>query len=201
MIFSKRPANWRILSSIAMLMLTLLLVGCGTDSTTGTTATPTPKPPTPTPTPNVVPQTFTGKDFTVKYPTDWKTSGDNPVIITDSVGIYNMTITSIANANGDATVDKVLDGGISGAKGTMKTPDTVNMPATTTVGGQTWSQRAISDTSSADGVELVALAINYPDKSPNTKSYLIIYATTKALFDQASTKYFMPMLQSFKFNP
>lgn len=200
MIFSKKLANWQVLSSIAMILVILALASCGTGGT-GSTVTPTPQPPTPTPLPNVLTQTFTGKDFTIKYPTDWKTTGDSPIIISDALAIYDMTITSIANPNGIAATDKMLDGGISGIKGTMKSSQAVTMPATVIINGQTWSQRAISGTA-ADGqeVEFVFLGTNHPDNSPNTKGYVVFYGTAKAQFDDASTKYFMPMLQSFKFN-
>jgi len=200
-IFSKKLTHWHILFGTTMLLVIVLLSSCGAGNTTGTTAPPTPKPPTPTPTPNVLTQTFTGKDFTIKYPTNWKNSSADPLTtFTDPSGPYIMTIGTGPNPNDAMPLDKMANDSLSNVKASMKDAEVVNMPATITIDGQTWSQFAISDKGSDTGMEVVALATNRPDNSPNTKGYVIIYTAQKASFDQIATTYFMPMLQSFKFN-
>ena len=111
-----------------------------------------------------------------------------------------MTIGTGPNPNDAMPLDKMANDSLSNVKASMKDAEVVNMPATITIDGQTWSQFAISDKGSDTGMEVVALATNRPDNSPNTKGYVIIYTAQKASFDQIATTYFMPMLQSFKFN-
>ncbi len=202
MILAKKLANWRILFGITMLLVTGLLASCGTGDTTATVATPTPKPPTPTPTPSVLTQTFTGADFSIKYPTNWKNSSTAPVAtFTDSSGPYIMTITAGPNPNNTTPLDKMSSDALASQKASMKDPEIVSISATITINGQVWHQFAIRDKGSDSGMEYVVLATNHPDNSPGTKGYLIIYAAKQSSFDQATTKYFMPMLDSFKFTP
>jgi hypothetical protein len=194
----------RIVLSISTLLLVMLLAACGgTGGTASSTpaATPTPKP---TPTPSVSFQTYTDSNFSIDYPQGWQGKPSNGTVsFTDSLGVYNLTVATTPNPEGAATADQLADGGITGAKTSIKNPQTVSVPPTTTVDGQTWSQRALTGTATENGqtvdLELVVLATNHPDKSPTTKGYIIVYATAKTLFDLSQSTYFLPMLQTFKF--
>jgi hypothetical protein len=149
-------------------------------------------------------KTYTGNGFTIKYPKDWKlTASSAEAAFTDPAGSYNLTIGSTPNPNGAKTADQLADGGISGAKANLKNVKTINLPQTTTVDKQTWSQRSISGTSTLNGqssdIEAVVLADNHPTRSAATKGYVLVYVSAKDTFEQANAKYFQAMLQSFKY--
>lgn len=149
-------------------------------------------------------KTYTGSGFTIQYPADWKVAtSSTEIAFTDPSGGYNLTIGSSPNPNGVKTADQLADGGITGAKANLKSVQTVDVPPTTIVGDQPWSQRSIIGTSALNGqsseIEAVVLANDHPVHTTATKGNVIVYVAAKNLFDQAQTKYFVPMLQSFKY--
>ncbi len=85
----------------------------------------------------------------------------------------------------------------------LKNAQTVSVPATTTIGGQSWSQKSISGTQRLNNqdtmLQVVVLATVHPGTTPLSKGYTIDYRTTTTMFNQANTAYFQPMLQSFHF--
>lgn len=191
----------RFFLSIAALICMVFLAACGGPGNSNSATAPTPKAPTPIPT--VALQTYTGQGFTLRYPADWKATGSAPVVIGDAVGLYNMSIGPTANPNGVVSADKAADGGLTGTKANLQNPQSVKVPATVTLNGLTWSQRAVIGNSTENGqtvsIELVILVTNHPAHAATTKSYILVYGAEKSLFDQASQMYFMPMLLSFKF--
>lgn len=223
MVFSTRPLMRRLAGGASVLVLMLVLVACGGGgtntkgaSTGGSTSANPIKQIVPTTLPSatvsVAPasatadltKTYTGNGFTIKYPTDWKlTTSTTEVALTDPAGSYNLTIGSTSNPNGAKTADQLADGGIAGAKENLKNVKTINLPQSTTVDNQTWSQRSISGTSTLNGqssdIEAVVLANNHPTRTTATKGYVLVYLAEKDTFDQAKTKYFQAMLQSFKY--
>jgi hypothetical protein len=149
-------------------------------------------------------KTYTGTGFTVEYPEDWKlTTSSTETAFTDPTGSYNLSIGSTPNPQGEKTAAQLTEGGIAGAKNNLKNVRTVNVPQTTTVAGQIWNQSSITGTSTLNGqssdVQAVVLANNHLAHSADTKGYVIVYVAAKDKFDQAQTKYFQPMLQSFKY--
>lgn len=148
--------------------------------------------------------TYTGNGYTIGYPQGWKvnTAGKS-VVFTDATGIYNFTIVVSPNPGGVASPDTVVNAGIQGVKGTMKNPQTVNVPPTTTIGGDTWVQKSIAGQSTAGSqsgtVQIVVASDNHPANSSSTNSFTIIYATLQSTFSAANAQYFQPMIQSFKF--
>jgi PsbP len=200
----------RSLMVACSIFLVLLLAACGnTGTTTGSTPTPTPtSPPSPTaassPTSSTTLTTYTGNGYTIGYPQGWKVNaaGKN-VVFTDSTGVYNLTIVVSPNPGGVASPDTVVNAGISSAQASLKNTQTVSVPASATIGGDTWVQKAIAGDSTASGqtgrVQLVVASDNHPASSPTTNSFTIIYGTLQATFDAANTQYFQPMIQSFKF--
>lgn len=219
MVFRIKCHSRSVAAGICLFVLTLLLVACGghTNSNTGSTGNSSSNSgsttnavqhvatPTATATPTVTYKTYTGTDFTIKYPQSWKmTTSNNEVVFTDPVGNYNMTIGATANPQGATTSAELVDGGVSGAKTNLKNTQTVTVPQTTTLDSQTWEQRSLSGTSTLNGqssdVETVVLATNHPTKTSETKGYVIVYVANKDQFSQADSMYFQPMLQSFKFN-
>lgn len=186
------------------LIITLLLAACGGGSSSS--ATPTPKP-TPSPTP-ASPTTYTGDGYTINYPQGWKitkSESTGTVTFADPVGIYNLSVAVTPNPGGAASKDTLVDAAVTGAKSKLKNPQTETIAPTTMVGGDTWSQRAVSGDATVNGqtatVKLVVIADNHPANSPSTKAFIIVYGTAKQLFDQANSAYFQSMLQSFKFTP
>lgn len=229
MVFPTQSLLRRLASGVSFLTLVLLLVACGggnnntksSNSNNGSTANPIKQiEPTGTATATAAAtrvatgtatatkmgpsKTYKGTGFTIDYPADWKvTTSNSETAFTDPSGNYNLTIGATPNPNGGKTASQLVDGGITGAKANLKNVQTVNVPQTTTVNGQTWSQRSISGTSTLNGqssdVQAVVLADNHPAHSSDTKGYVIVYVAGKDKFDQAQTKYFQPMLESFKY--
>ena len=149
-------------------------------------------------------KTYTGAGYTIQYPPDWKmTTSSAETAFTDPSGSYNLTIGSTPNPNSAKTADQLADGGITGAKTNLKNVQTVDVPQTTMVGGLPWSQRSITGTSTLNGqssdIAATVLANNHPLHTTDTKGYVIVCVAAKDKFDQAQTKYFQPMIQSFKF--
>jgi hypothetical protein len=189
------------------MMLALLLVACGGGTTSAPTPTPMPIPspsPTPSPTPTTSSITYSGTGYTITYPAGWKVNPvGTSVSFTDATGIYNLTIVVTPNPGAIASANTVATAGITGAKSRLKNPVDENVPATTSVGGDSWVQKSASGTSTSGGqsvvLQFVVIADNHPASSPSTNSFTIVYGTAKALFSSAMTSYFQPMLQSFKF--
>jgi hypothetical protein len=188
--------------------LVFLLAACsGIGSTTGSTPTPSPaSSPSPavTPTSATSLTTYTGNGYTIGYPQGWKVNaaGKN-VVFTDATGIYNLTIVVSPDPAGVVSPDTVVNASIQGVQSTLKNTQTVNVPPTTTIGGDSWVQKSIAGTSSAGGqtgtVQIVVASDNHPANSPSTSSFTIIYTTLQSGFDAANSQYFQPMIQSFKF--
>ena len=212
----------RLAGGAAVLALILLLVACGggsannkSNTSSGTSANPVKQvvpttmatvrvTGTATATKNPLFKTYTGTGYTIQYPPDWKmTTSSSETAFTDPSGSYNLTIGSTPNPNSAKTADQLADGGITGAKTNLKNVQTVNVPQTTMVSGLPWSQRSITGTSTLNGqssdIEATVLANNHPLHTTDTKGYVIVCVAAKDKFDQAQTKYFQPMVQSFKF--
>lgn len=228
MVFPMKCLARRVTAGFCVLLLVLLLTACGgsnnngassnTGSNTGnntstssnnngdSNARPVQQvaTPTATSTSKLSLKQYTGSDFTIKYPTDWKeTTSTNAIAFTDPSGKYSMTINTQSNPNAAQSTDQLATNGMETVKKDLKNEQTVNVPATTTVGGQVWAQQAISGTSTMNGkssdVETTVLATNHPARDANTKGYSITYSAPKDEFSQTNTTYFMPMLDSFTF--
>jgi hypothetical protein len=112
---------------------------------------------------------------------------------------------STPNPGGTVSAAEALKLGIAGLVKAGKVSDVqpVSLPATTTVGGETWAQSGITGTATSNGVaipgELVGLANNHPANSPTTKVFEIYYGGPTLSFQQENLLVFQPMLQSFKF--
>jgi hypothetical protein len=192
------------------ILFAMLLAACGGGGTTSS-PTPTPTPtlapsptPSPTPSPATSLTTYTGDGYTIGYPSSWKANAQSSkVTFADSTGIYNMTIVVTPNPGGAISADTLATTGITAVKTQLKNPQDGNLPATTTVGGDSWVQKSTIGGSTAAGtsvpLEFVVISDNHPASSPSTKSFTIIYGTAQQSFASAKTSYFQPMLQSFKF--
>ncbi len=124
--------------------------------------------------------------------------------MTDSLGIYSMTVSVSPNPTGAISADQIANTSVVAAKRGIQNVKTVQIAASTSVAGQTWSQRAITGTTTINGgqanVEIVVLATNHPNQSVDTKAFVITYETIQDTFTQAQSTYFLPMLQTFKFS-
>jgi hypothetical protein len=148
---------------------------------------------------------MTGNGFTISYPQTWKISksGNHLVMFADSTGTMNLSITIIPDPNGSINADALTNTGVKVATAALKNAQTVSVPATTTIGGQSWAQKSVSGTQRLNNqdtmLRVVILANVHPGNAPLSKGYTIDYRTTEAMFNQANTSYFQPMLRSFHF--
>lgn len=204
----------RSMVAVCSLVLVVALAACG-GSTTTSGSTPTPTATTAAAaTPTVASTTttstttnlttYTGNGYSIGYPQGWKVnSGGNSVVFTEPTGIYSLSILVVPNPGGAISADTVVNTGVQVATGALTNTQTVNVPASTTIGGDSWVQKSIAGTSSAAGqtgtVQAVVASDNHPANSPSTNSFTITYQTLQATFDAANSQYFQPMLQSFKF--
>lgn len=200
----------RSMVAACSLVLVLALAACGSaTSTSGSTPTATTAPvATPTvattPTTSTTLTTYNGNGYSIGYPQGWNVNhGGNSVAFTDPTGIYSLTILVVPNPGGAISADTVVNTGVQLATGTLKNTQMVNVPASTTIGGDTWVQKSLAGTSAAAGqtgtVQAVVASDNHPANSSSTNSYTITYQTLQATFDAANGQYFQPMVQSFKF--
>ena len=190
----------RVMCASCCIILAFLLVACGN----GTTSTPTPTPrPSPTPSPTPALTVYRGTGYSIGYPKDWTvTPGDHEVTFKGADGLYTFIAGALPNPGGSIDANTLASKAIEGAKATVKNIQTVPLPPTTTVGGDRWVQKSITGTETSTGslaLQLVVLSDNHPAHATNTQIFTIVYDTEKSLFATATTSYFQPMLQSFKF--
>lgn len=199
----KYISRWTMLT-LCSLMLATFLIACGA---TGGATTPAPTAtPSPTPSPTPIPKaTLTGNGFTMNYPQSWHVtrSGSHLVTFVDSTGTMKLTVTTIPDPKGSVSASSLSSTGLKAAMVALKNAQTVSVPATTTVGGETWNQGSVSGTQRLNNldtmVKAVVLANVHPASAPASKGFTINYSATEQMFSQANTTYFQPMLQSFKF--
>ena len=199
--------------TLCSIILAVLLVACGGSSTGGTTSTPTPvptSPPTSTPTtpPTAVTgamTAFQGNSFSISYPQNWQTTtkANNIFTFADSTGGIKMTITVAPDPNGTISADSVASTALQAAQVLLKNSQTVTVPSTTSVGGDSWSQISASGTQRLNNqdtnIQVVVIATVHPANTLLSKSFTILYQAPITTFSQDNTTYFQPMLQSFKF--
>jgi hypothetical protein len=198
-------SRWTTLM-VCCLLLAPLLIACGSSGSSGSTSTPSSTSTSPsTASPSTAMTTLTGNGFTISYPQTWRVSrsGTHLVTFEDSTGMMKLSVTIIPDPNGSISADSLVDTGVKAATAALKNTQTESVPATTTIGGQTWVQKSVSGTQRLNNqdtmLQVVVLANVHPGNTPLSKGYTIVYRTTKAMFNQANTTYFQPMLQSFQF--
>jgi hypothetical protein len=196
-------SRWTTLT-LCSLMLATFLIACGATGG-GTAPAPTPTP-SPTPSPTPIPKaTLTGNGFTINYPQSWQVtrSGSHLVTFVDSTGTMKMSITTVPDPNEAVSAVSLANTGLKAAMVALKNAQTVSVPPTTTVGGETWNQGSVLGTQRLNNrdvmIQAVVLASVHPAKALASKGYTINYSATQPMFNQANTTYFQPMLQSFKF--
>jgi hypothetical protein len=188
---------------VCCLLLAPLLISCGSSGSSGSTSTPTSAPPSPSTSTTLT--TLTGNGFTISYPQTWHVSrsGQRLVTFEDSTGLMKLSVTTIRDPNGSISADALANTGVKVATAALKNAQTESVPSTTTIGGQTWVQKSVSGTQRINNrgtmLQVVVLANVHPGNTALSKGYTIDYRATKAMFNQATTAYFQPMLQSFQF--
>jgi len=192
-------SRWTTLALCSSILATLL-IACGGSASTATSIS---KPlPTPTPIPTA---TLMGNGFTMNYPHSWHVirSSSNLVSVVNSTNTMKLTITVVPDPNGTVSAITLVNTGLKAAMATLKNAQTVPVPPTTTVGGETWDQASESGTQTLNNhvtmVQVVVLATVHPAKAPTSKGYTIDYGTAQQMFNPAKIAYFQPMLKSFKF--
>ncbi len=204
----KRISGATPLVLCSLLLVAALLVACGSTTSTSassTTSTPT-TPPSPTATAAAM-STLTGNGFTMSYPQSWQVSrsGSHLVTLTNSGGTIKFTITVVPDPNGAISADSLVSTGITSEKVPLKNAQPVSIPPTVTIGGASWSQQSVSGTQRLNAADTMTQSIVcanvHPGNTLASKAYTMVYRAPQAMFSQANTSYFQPMLQSFKFQP
>jgi hypothetical protein len=204
--FFKFSARSMIAACSLVLVLVLALAACGSaTSTSGSTPTPTSQPvSSPSASTSATLTTYTGNGYSIDYPQGWKVNAaGKSVVFTDPTGIYSLTVLIAPDPNDTISSGTVVNTALQLATSTLKNPQAVNVPASTTIGGDTWAQKSVAGTASVGNqtgtVQVVVASDNHPANSPSTNSYTITYQTLQATFATANSQFFQPMIQSFKF--
>jgi hypothetical protein len=92
----------------------------------------------------------------------------------------------------------LTQGALSGATKTLQSSKPVKVAATKTFAGTTWDQSAVQGIQAGSSLEVMALTTNHPEKSPATKTFLILFVAPASTMNQENTV-FNATLQSFKF--
>src|SRR5215469_4395093 len=156
------------------LLLALFLAGCGGGTSSSPTPAPTPKPspsPTPSSTSSTTLTTYRGNGFTIGYPQSWKvTASGNEVAFTDSATLNDFEIVTTPDPGGVVSPDFVVTTSVNATKATLKNPQTVNVPPTTTVGGESWVQKSLAGTTTSNGQSVVVQVVVASDNHPASSS-------------------------------
>ncbi len=198
-------ASWmkkiqRLFFMCSAIVLATMLAACGgSGNSASTTATPQSSlsgPP--------VFRPYSSPFFSITYPETWVVRTSSVTItFSNSTGTYNLAVNVAPDPHGAVSSDQLAEKSLDLTKASLLAPQTVTMPATVTMAGVTWSQKAITGNTLSNGqqvaIEVVILATNYPASSAKTKGVVLTYLGAKSMFTQAQTTYFSPMLQAFKF--
>lgn len=205
MTFSWKHVTRQVSISLSFIVLITVLAACGGGGGTAS-STPTPSAPTPAPTTaSVGMQTFTGNGFSISYPQNWqKTTSSSQTVFSDETAGNAFTIVQTADPGGAASADTIATASIQAiAKTVLKNGKTETVPATVSINGTTWSQRAVTGDVEANGqtvpAKLVLLVAIHPASAVTSQSFQLFYVAPTLTFDQANLLVFQPMLQSFKF--
>lgn len=183
--------------SVCSIVLIIALVACGEGTTTASA-------PMSSPTARLSLIPYTGNGYTIRYPLDWKSSrpDSGEVLFSDPTGMAKLLLGSADNSTGvpaDATVHGILHS----LQSSQLNFHPLEVPASTTVGGETWSQGAATYDAAVNGqlvpYKVVVLAVNHGPITPKLKGFLITYTAPTGIFDQVDRTEFQPMLQSFAF--
>lgn len=204
MILSCKRVTRRMSLALCSALLMVLLTACSGIGTTGSSPTPTPTS-TPSPTPTPAMATYTGNGYTISYPQGWKVSPSKvEVSFQDAQGLNVLGVIVSPNP-GAISPSIVLGASLTGAEkeANMTKTTPANLPATTTVDGQTWTQQGVTGTASngsqSGPFEIVGLAINHPANSANPQIFEIVYAGPDLDATMLDQQIFQAMLASFKF--
>jgi len=176
------------------LALTLFLVACGKSENTTTT---------PTPTPSV--KTYSGDGYTLSYPQDWHVTTQGGIIqFSPSHGDQSPTF-SIRSATFDNTpgtpgvsLDQQLAIEGNTLTGYQNYQSDKSVPATTSIGGDSWKGYGATYTQSGQQGKAVILGDQHPANTG--KIFIIHLSATAESYNQVDSTVFQPIFQSFKFS-
>jgi hypothetical protein len=186
------------------LILTTLLLACGSVGSSYTTPTQPATSSTSSSSSSAM-ATLTGNGFSMSYPQNWHItrSGSHLVTLANSTNTEKLIITTIPDPKGSISAQNLADVGLKAASVALKNAQPEPVPATTMVGGESWGQKSVSGMQRLNNqdaaYQVVVLTNVHPGNAVLSKGYTINYGAAKSTFSQASTAYFQPMLQSFKF--
>jgi hypothetical protein len=204
----KSIRHWTLFT-ICSIVFAVVFVACG-GSTTGSNPTPTPRPTqppqaTPSPTSASNALTYTGDGFTIDYPSSWQTStpAAGQIVFADPTTGAAVRI-NVVDDTGGQTADAIVTATLQQLQSqNTNFQQLTNVPGTTTLAGDTWSQGGATYDVASNGTttsyQAVVMADAHPANSATPKGFLIVYVAPPDTFDQANTDDFQPMLQSFTF--
>jgi hypothetical protein len=122
---------------------------------------------------------YTGDGYTIGYPQGWTVVPAGTIVtFTDPTKLYHLAVIVTPNPGGAASADTFASASIDAARAKLTNPQTENGPPTTTVGGETWVQKAVSGTTNVNGqstvVQTVLISDNHPASSPMTRNFIIV---------------------------
>ncbi|MBO0789376.1 MAG: hypothetical protein J2P36_00265 [Ktedonobacteraceae bacterium] len=171
---------------------------------TSTVRTPVSTTPASTATTKVAFTQYKGDGYTINYPKNWKvTKGVNAVTFNDPNSSANFVVQRAPNPKGIMKPDKPVSTVLSSVQKSGKHYKKLNLPATTTINGVTWTQAGATADLPTHGKmqneKMVTLATNHAVPGRETTLFSIVYASSTQNFDHDDRSIFHPMLQSFKF--
>lgn len=196
----KAPVKWAWLL-FSLLALTLSLVACGNGASTTTTTPPSPD--APTATPSV--KDYAGDGYTLSYPQNWQVTTQAGIVhFSPSNGDQwpNVAIRTAAYDNTPGTPGVSLDQQLS-IEGTTLTgyqgyQSDTTVPATASLGGDTWKESGAMYNQGGQGLKTVILGGQHP--ASTGKIFIIDLNAQAASYDQDYRTTFQAILQSFKFS-
>lgn len=200
-----KHATQRLAFGVVSLVLLVLLAACGGGGSGGTAnATPTTGSngggSISSPTPSIALQTTTAHTYSISYPQTWKKTGtgDDMTFQDSATSGNSLSIVVTPDPNGAASADTVANTAVQAFSKTLTNGKVVTIPATITIGGVTWSQRAVMGTTKVAHQNVLIKAVLLTAVH-NGQVYQIIYGGPVLTFDLINALNFQPMLQSFKF--
>lgn len=203
MTFSWKHVTRQVFLSLGSVVLMIFFAACGGG---GGTASSTPTPSTSAPTASSVGmQTFTGNGFSISYPQNWqKSTSSSQTVFEDQTAGNAFTIVQTADPGGAASADTIASASIQAiGKTVLKNGKTETVPASVSINGVTWSQRAVTGDVAVGSqnvpAKLVLLVAIHPASAATSQAFQLFYVAPTLTFDQVNLLIFQPMLQSFKF--
>lgn len=184
---------------LATTIISATLVACGSSSKTST--------PQSAHSPTSTLPVYAGKGFTISYPKGWLTNSiDNTYSFNSPIANGpRLNIGFVSDPYGSIGAPTIVSKQYQDFQNTIEHMRAVNVPSTIMIGGDSWSQAAftgvlaLGNSQNQGTLETIIVADTHPNDVASTQAFTILCTAKQPLFATAYTKYFLPMLQSFRF--